>query len=118
MLIIDVLCLEMSFCLQLPVLTELEMLHFSKKVIKMNTDFVSEKLRWSPLSYLKMYVFLTIWDCSQAVWECHYGAGSTGLRWHLCKLYKDMWWVLQGDVCVGDEGRLVKGLRKGRGGFV
>lgn len=24
----------------------------------------------------------------------------------------------KGDVCVGDEGRLVKGLRKGRGGFV
>lgn len=79
MLIIDVLCLEMS-CLQLPVLTELEMLHFSKKAIKMNTDFVLEKLHWSPMSYLKMYVFLRIWDCSQAVWECHYGARSTGLR--------------------------------------
>lgn len=40
---VECMCLEMSFCLQLPVLTELEMLHFSKKTIKRTQFFCVRK---------------------------------------------------------------------------
>ena len=97
MLITYALCLEMSFCLQLPVFLGLEVLYFSKKTIKWTQFFCVRKKNYTGHPcFIGKYCYS--WGSGTVVWESYNGARSTRLLWLCWKLYASMWKVLHGGV--------------------